>query len=255
MELSGLLIPVLGGYWLLSRTKSTRYWTYRQSGYHLFFHAAMRGALLLIASWAIARILSVKFPGLPWEASTYIPIDYATVLLVTLGLAWTVPLIANWICYRKKSHDYFAKKAAREDGNLVDWTIQDALNARVLIEVTTKSGKSYIGMPQSISPPTRRENDLVLFPLLSGYRKPDTRELKITTDYRSVLKKWRLEKLGLSEERKELSHLTSRDFLVALPYWEVASARRFDLKLYESFFGSRPRSTPAKGIKPIRPTE
>lgn len=244
MELSGLLIPILGGYWLLSRTKSTRYWTYRQSGYHLFFHAAMRGVLLLIAAWTIARVLSIKFPNLPWKAGTYIPFDYATLFLVTLGLAWLVPLAANKLFYRNKTDDYFAKKAAKDDGNLVVWTIQEALNASVLIEVTTKAGKSYVGMPQSISPPIRRENDVVLLPLLSGYRGPETRELIITTDYRELLKKWRMEKLGLSTETAEFSHLTSQDFLIALPYWEIASARRFDLKLYETYFRKNRRITP-----------
>ena len=249
MELSGLLIPILGGYWLLTRIKSKRYWTYRQSGYHLFFHAAMWGVLLLIASWILARVLSIKFPMLPWKANTYIPFDFATLLLVTLGLAWLVPLVTNRLFYRKKSDDYFAKKAAKDDGNLVDWTIQEALNASVLIEVTTKSGKSYVGLPQSISPPVRRENDVVLLPLLSGYRNPETRELIITTDYRPILRKWRMEKMGLSQDKEELTHLTSQDFLVALPYWEIASARRFDLKLYEIYFGENPRSGSASKLQ------
>lgn len=244
MELSGLLIPILGGYWLLTRIKSTRYWTYRQSGYHLFFHAAMWGVLLLIASWAIARVISIKFPMLPWKESTYIPFEYATLFLVTLSLAWLVPLAVNRLIYRKKTDDYFAKKAAKDDGNLVDWTIQEALNASVLVEVATKNGKSYVGLPQSISPPVRRENDVVLLPLLSGYRNHETRELIITTDYRALLRKWRMEKMGLSDDKQELSHLSSQDFLVALPYREIASARRFDLKLYETYFRKNPPNNP-----------
>ena len=145
-------------------------------------------------------------------------------------------LVANKLFYGKKSDDYFAKKAAKDDGNLVDWTMQEALNANVLVEVTTKNGKSYVGLPQSISPPARRENDVVLLPLLSGYRKLETRELIMTTDYRPILKQWRMEKMGLAEGEKGLAHLSSQDFLVALPYWEIASARRFDLKLYNTYF-------------------
>ena len=86
---------------------------------------------------------------------------------------------------------------------------------------------------------------VVLLPLLSGYRDAETRELIMTTDYRPMLKQWRLEKKGLSRGEKQLGHLSSQDFLVALPHWEIASARRFDLKLYESHFSKKPGSRAA----------
>ena len=41
MNLGLLLVPALGGYYLLSRALIWRYWVARQTGYKLFFSAAL----------------------------------------------------------------------------------------------------------------------------------------------------------------------------------------------------------------------
>ena len=97
-----------------------------------------------------------------------------------------------------------------------------------LVEITTRNGKSYIGFPQSYPPPSRGDQDVALLVIMSGYRKHPTRELVITTNYASALRLSR-------QPASDLSHLTAEDFLIALPYQEIASARPFDLKAYKYF--------------------
>ena len=88
MNLGLLLIPALGGYYLLSRWHVSRYWVARQSGYKLFFSAAIAGAALLAA----ARLIAVVLPqgGLSpligvWQV--YAPFDYAGTVAISAALA------------------------------------------------------------------------------------------------------------------------------------------------------------------------
>ena len=69
--------------------------------------------------------------------------------------------------------------------------------------------------------------NVALLPLNSGYRKEDTHELEITTNYAPVLWEF-LEKHGSSG-------LVYEDFRVVIPMSEIVSARIFDPDVYELF--------------------
>lgn len=71
------------------------------------------------------------------------------------------------------------------------------------------------------------ESDIALIPVASGYRKEDTHELEITTNYAPVLWEF-LEKHGASG-------LVYEDFRVVIPMSEIVSARIFDPDVYELF--------------------
>ena len=224
MNLGLLLIPALSGYYLLARCYITRYWIGRRSGYALFFSAAIAGVLLLAA----ARLVATSLPQDPvWPIaawwSTVAPFDHADTVLISVLLATTLAEGVNLLIRDK---NYWAKRAARANGDLIECLMQEALESRghQLVEVSTKNSKSYIGFAQHSSVTTGGEPDIAVTPIASGYRDSNTRELRITTDYTPVL-------LDRSREHEDL-----RDhFRIVIPLAEVASARRFDPHAYELF--------------------
>ena len=122
----------------------------------------------------------------------------------------------------------WAKKAAKKYANLIDWLIEDALGTTSLLEITTKSGKSYVGFPQRSDLSFGDSSEVALIPVLSGYRKTGTLKLEFTTDYwEAYMESW--------NQESSLSHLTPDDFLLVLPRREIISARRFDPQAYEFF--------------------
>ena len=85
-----------------------------------------------------------------------------------------------------------------------------------------RNGKSYIGFPLKNEAFIHSDADVRVIPVLSGYRKKETRELEITTNYSAVIRS-----LGAGAE----------SLTVVLPSREIVSARLFDPELYEIFSG------------------
>lgn len=70
------------------------------------------------------------------------------------------------------------------------------------------------------------DSDIALIPLVSGYRRDDTKELVLTTHYATALDMCLQDKLpGLKLD----------DFQVVLPRAEIASARAFNTQAYKVF--------------------
>lgn len=186
MNLGLLLIPALGGYYLLARCFVSRYWVARQSGYALFFSAAITGVLLLF----VARLVAVLLPLDPaWRLliwwGTYAPFEYAGTVFVSALLAFTIPEAANLFASKHK----WARRAARACGDLVECLIQEAVESkgRQLVEVSTKTSKCYIGFAQESSVTAGGEPDIAIVPIASGYRD-DKAELRITRNYLPALR-------------------------------------------------------------------
>lgn len=225
MNLGLLLIPALGGYYLLSRTLIWRYWVARQTGYKLFFSAAIVGVMLLIA----ARLIAVAWPsdlGAPimdwWR--NYAPFDYSGTVAISVALAVITPLVANLFLDENKC----AMRAANAHGDLIECLMQEALDSGHLVEISTKSSKSYIGFAQHSSVTANEESDIAITPIASGYRNSKTRDLEITTNYLPVLLD---EKPDTEDFRKH--------FRVVIPLAEIASARRFDPDAYKLFLQAK----------------
>ena len=217
MNLGLLLIPALGGYHLLSRALVSRYWVARQTGYKLFFSAALAGVALLV----VARLVAVSLPGdlvqpvVAWWHG-FAPFEYAGTVLISAALAVAIPEIANLFSNKTKC----AMRTAKAHGDLIECLMQEAVDSkgRVLVEVSTKGSKCYIGFAQESGVAATSESDIAISPIASGYRDSETRVLKITTNYAPAL-------AG--------SDLNLEDFRVLIPLSEVASARRFDPDTYE----------------------
>lgn len=224
MNLGLLLVPALGGYVLLGWTYVSRYWFARQSGYALFFSAAVAGIVLL----ATARLATVLLsPYMPPELHavwrSYARFDYAGTVLVSALLSIMLPPLVNRYTDKIK----WAKRFARASGDLIECLIQEAVESKghQLVEISTRGSKSYIGFALESGVAAGGEPDIAIAPLVSGYRHSKTRELKITTHYGPVL---------LRTEGQPVGNLLEH-FRVVVPLAEVASARRFDPDVYELF--------------------
>ena len=103
-----------------------------------------------------------------------------------------------------------------------------------MVEVTLKSNKSYVGYVRDSGVTTHRTDpNITLIPMISGYRDPETRELRLTTSYGERIAEF------LSKENRQKSLWKFEDFQVALPFSEIVSARLFDPEVYSLFQQTR----------------
>lgn len=221
MGLGLLLIPTLGGYWFLTRLYYTRYGVLRDSGYHVLFKSAIAGCSLFVVSrLAVIFLLSPLFPYIGKIWKSYVPFDYSGTVTLSVLLGGVLPIVINLFYCREKA----ARRIARESGDLIELIIRENIGGEKFVELSLRNGKSYIGLVIESGIARHGESDIALFPMASGYRKEETHELEITTDYAPVISKFR-----------ESSYINDVDLRIVIPMSEIISARIFDPKVYELF--------------------
>ena len=235
MGLGLLLIPALGGYLFVARFNATRDGLRRESGYHVVFWSAITGILLFGASQYLLLLLdlflapsnSMRNGGIHWKAA--FPDDYSAAAALSVAIGWLLPWLLNPFTDRLKARRLTAQKAGDHIGLIVD----EAFGTGQLIEVWLESGKTYVGAPVARTFVARGDQgDLLIVPVLSGYRDTATRQLKITADYASVLR-----------HKLDQSDLKPSDFRVAIPMREVILARPY-LPAYDEWVAEQQRRQP-----------
>lgn len=231
-DLGLFLIPVVSGYWFLTHLYLTRYSALRDSGYHVLFRAVIAGIMLaLMAHFLVIFVLNPCFPKLSEFWSVFIPISYPgtamltttmlTTAMLTFLLAFVLPCIGNQLYDKEKA----ARRAALDNGDLIELLIAESIEDQRLIELSLRSGKSYIGFALESGITRQGETDIALIPIASGYRNKDTQELEITTNYAAAVK----------ESLEKMLNLELNDFRIVLPMTEIISARVFHLEAYRRF--------------------
>ena len=227
------LIPTLVGYFLLRSLNFTRFSIARDAGYHVLFKSAIAGGILLSVAHGLILAINrwvVDISG-KWEIYTTYPFSDTVTLGIALGLL--VWLVGNLIY----SEDKAAKAIAVNNGDLIELLIRDSMNAPKLIEISLKTGKSYIGFAVESGIAKSDESDISLIPLASGYRNKNSQELEITTNYAPVIAEL---------YPNATSHLDYLNFQIVIPKPEIVSARLFDPDTYLRFQRGKHRRRPRR---------
>ena len=145
MDLELLLLPALGGYWLIANTNRFRFKLARETGNRLFFASAIAGILLI----SMARLIAVlAYPTVTetWKETwnTYAPFAHSGTVAIGAILALVLPFLLN----RFEDERTAAKKAAKSSGDLVECVLADAVEDGTLVEVSLKNNKAYVGWVQ-----------------------------------------------------------------------------------------------------------
>ena len=221
MGLGLLLIPALGGYWFLTRFSMTCDRLLRASGYHLVMQSAVVGAFLFAAARVIVLGVNYALPEAAGWWRSALPIDFSGTSALAFALGLLLPLVLNPFVDRSAAQ----RRASEGEGNLVELVIKDALERDMPMEVSLRTGKSYVGTAMRSGFPSSDQADVAVVPMLSGYRDKDTAELCFTRTYAQEID-------DILEGPENLRHLAFRDFRVVIPMQEVVSVCLFDLAAY-----------------------
>lgn len=212
-------VPLLCGYWLLTHCNFTKFRSIRESGYHILFRSAIAGLGLYLLANLVMQIVEYFCPVncvfLTWES--LVPIENSVTLTFTVFFALVLPLILNYFYDEIEA----ARIVAKQNGDFIELLIDQSINRELLVELSLHSGKCYVGYVIESQLLRQSEADIVLVPIMSGYRKNETRELEITTHYSSII---------LEFDKKEID-----DFGIAIPMSQIISARLFDEEVYSHF--------------------
>lgn len=227
MEIGAFLIPALVGYFLLRMLNFTRFSVARDAGYHVLFKSTIAGAILFGIAHGFIMAMNQWVLDISDKWQTYINYPFSDTIALGILLGLLVCFVGNRIYSEGKA----AEAIAIKDGDLIELLIRESMRTRKSVEISLKTGKSYIGFAVESGIAKSGESDISLIPVASGYRNKNSQELEITTNYASVI----------AESYPDAkSYLDYVDFRIIIPKSEIVSARLFDPDIYQRF-QKRPR--------------
>lgn len=240
MPFNLLLLPLIGGYFFISRFYITAFYAARHTRERLILTSALAGIFLLIAARLTTLLIASHFPNLVGIWKTLAPFEYGGTAFGALALGLALPPVFNHIYPREKAYRRVVRKA---DTNALERLFIDAQDRSQPIILTLESGKVYVGLIQWTPPnPGATEEYIRILPILSGYRKDETHEIEFTTTYAPVIDQTVLNaKTVHTGPRIEDIHQTQstslhlNDFVRVLPLSQIAMAGKFDHDAYRLF--------------------
>ena len=243
MDLAAVFLhPLLGGYCFAYVWRASSFVTRRAEGHHLYFRAALCGAVLFALALCIRTLLGSNFlayqnfdsalveyvrpalraeSGLPWiaqerRAEWVVTAIYSLLLGIACGVLSNLFTPLHWAL--RRSYSAFDAFLLRAHKNAFP------------VSLTLKTGKVYIGLVSVRPAPTREPDAVTLLPLFSGNRDAAGR-ITLTTDYDAVcdpLKAGRALQLDLPTDWKSQLRLLIRAD-------EIVTAAPFSPEIYTEF--------------------
>ena len=216
----------LAGYLFLSRFLLTRDRLAHRSGYEMLFVSAACGLILTLLTTVSVQLLKEQTAS---EAVHGLVTDYNLAVLSVL-LGWLGAHGLNKLPWMHTWRRRTLRRLATARGDLIELLLDDALQGGWHVELTLRTGKSYVGLPMGTTEPgVGDEGAIEIIPLFSGYRSEEKLELKLTRYYGTDIA------LLVRGPANHRAGVAERDFRVLIPIREVATARLFDPDIFRHF--------------------
>ena len=221
MPFNLLLLPLVGGYYLLITSRFTKFIHQRIDRQRLIFNSVLAGIMLIGLSVGITKIIEYFEPAWLYTIKESVPLQlpYTGTAVLSLLLGILLSHLSNFFISDTRALSWSIKLI----GNELEQLINGAFLKAALVSFTMKNGKVYVGWPISLPRPSRGSY-LSVLPLFSGYRN-DEHDVIFTTEY------WDIYQQRQEEGESDMY----KGFLLVLSTNEVVSASLFDLDIYDRF--------------------
>ncbi len=220
-----LILPLAGGYYLISRFNYYKFRQQRLDKQRLLFDSILSGIVLLAITLFIRNMAEYCFPGLINNLYTLLPIKapYLGTTICSFIFSFVFTELGNrtFCRNRKKQIDIAIKKV----GNELESLLRVSFNESKLLEFTLDTNKVYVAWVKELPIPTVSHYIRVI-PVFSGYRDK-TKQLIFNTHYLSVYSSYIDE--GRVKDYKDL------DVDLILTIDNLVSVSFFDIEMYERF--------------------
>jgi len=223
-----LLLPLLGGYIFLSVFYYTKFQHSRIETQRLIFHSVIVGIFLIfISSYINTYILKKYFLNFREFLGKFVLMDVENLnfFILTFLTAPIIGFILNLFIPTNIMMWKVIHKWGDEFEKLYYLSLNEKKFSKRLVMITLENNKVYVGYILRLTKPLLTQQ-LELIPIISGYRKEDTKKVEFTTPYIKVISE-------LIEN--EDFDIIDEELLVVLPKDKIVTASRFYPKIYEKF--------------------
>lgn len=228
-----LLLPFIAGYIILGYSVIFKYTTQRYTQHRLLFESVFTCIILIFSAFIIRTLIELKFPNAVPAIAEFLEIvpvrkvDYLwTSVFIFLFVVAIVPII-NFVITKRYGKDAAISWAIDKVGDEIETLFKRSAEEGVLIQVTLKNGKVYIGFCEIIPIP-QKTNFLTLTPMLSGYRESESKKIVITTDYFEVVTKY-----IAALDAKETNVTLNTDIIIKQD--EILTAGIYEQEIFDMF--------------------
>lgn len=222
-----LLLPLLGGYTFLSIFYYTKFQHSRIETQRLIFHSIIVGIFLIVVSSYIDTYILKKYLLNFREflgKLILIDVENLNFFLLTFLISPLLALLLNLIPTNVMMWKVI-DKWGDEFEKLYYLSLNEKEFSKRLIMITLDNNKVYVGYILRLTKPLLTQQ-LELIPIISGYRKEDTKKVEFTTPYIKVISE-------LIQNND--FDIIDEELLVVLPKDKIVTASRFYPKVYEKF--------------------
>ncbi|WP_445494056.1 hypothetical protein [Photorhabdus sp. SF281] len=243
-----ILVVLVCGYFYTSNHLPSRFKQKEAVGWNAYFDVALHGSLFLlqgiilaIGLWAVLACIMFLLNAPLHLGASYTPFTFAFSILSSdiWGLKLPLIFIVTLTIIRCISSARAASKELKDpekriklykeiaSTNSVEKILFESLEADLLVLVTLKSRKVYVGMVDESRFESLDTDTVVLIPFLSGYRDKDTLTFHVEHNYAIHYAERRI---TLKSEPLSVHH-----YRHALPREQIESISLFDFETYEAF--------------------
>ncbi len=185
MPWSLVLLPLLGGFWFITKYYPTKFITIQLSRERLIFYSATAAVGLAVLAWLIALIAGQLIPNTIGLVAQIMPkVPYTGTALVAFVLGPVLAFALN----QRVDEGETNYSAIMKYGDSLEKTIAKASYFDEVLMFSLNSGKVYIGIvidaPSDLAGTTQW---LTIVPYFSGYRDHTTKKVTITTEYADII--------------------------------------------------------------------
>lgn len=183
--------------------------------------------VVVIGQW-LASPIEASMPG----SGPTVHLILGTTITST-AIAFFSGKVANWRAKRNRSKAIYKEITETEDS--FSRVMLLAMDHRQTVMVTLDDNKVYIGYPVEFYSPYLDHSWVQILPVMSGYRTPKRKELKLTTDYTLSLHEFYERKIDkLLEDSLKKGYFEPRldDFAQTIKLDRIQSFTIFDLSHY-----------------------
>jgi hypothetical protein len=220
-----LLLPLLAGFWFVTRTHYLNFRTQRLDGYWLLLESSFFGVIFGV----LARLFVVAIASSCWGSplktawATLSSIPYTGTAVASFCIGIVAPYLVNGIFLLFGGIERARNLAIERHGTDLDKLLNAALASERKISVTLNNRKWYVGYVSRVPSLSPREAYVSILPVMSGFRNPETLEMEATTDYVPIYE----------------SGVDKNKFVVIVPIAAIASASLFDDEIYVRFMSQK----------------
>lgn len=222
------LLPLLGGYVFLTTFYLTKFQHSRIETQRLIFNSIVASLGLLFLSYYFdEKIFKNCFVCIRDFGKNLIPfkVKYFNLFLFSLLFSYGLAKFLNWFLPRNILMWYVINRWGDDFEKLYYESMNEEDYKKKLIMITTDNDKVYVGYILRISKPLLTQQ-IEIVPIVSGYRKSETKKVQFTTPYFSTYKKLSTE-YGFD--------FTEEETAVILPKEKIISVSRFYPIVYKEF--------------------